>query len=617
MCDKPKLEREVKNKMIKKAMSILLVIVLALSCCIPAFAQTYTDLNNHWAKDDMEDLVKRGFLSGYSDNTMQPNKNMTACELLVMLSRFYTLSDVQMGKINSDYKDIVSKAVPTKSSWANDSVGVCLAAGIITESELKQMDLTAEIEKQQLAVFLVRAMHLSDAAETLKDKELTYDDAAQISANSRGSIGELAELEIVKGDAKNKFAPKTKVTRAVVAAMISRSIKYVEKNEIKLTIKEYEGLTQENGIVDSASGNNLMLRGFDGLIREYPVPAAATVSVGGEQKTLSSAYEGCYAQIILKNGIVNHLNIEKDSSLVWVQGTIASVNATNASLYLQDINTGKSTNYAIPSKAAVTQDGKSILLSSLSQKNFVTIKSTKSTVTEVYSMSSNYELNGTISEITYGTSVSMKINDEKGTKYCFSLDISDLPTIKRGDIDISIDRLKVGNAVTLVIKNCEITSITAKGSENKLTGRLTSITTTANGTIWSFAANDGSNKSLMLDEGVGAYSGKTAILLSDIHIGDEVSVVIYGDTVTEVYLQTAVSSSNKVSGRVLTTEKNIITILTSSEKLVYVDTSSASVVAASTGKSLSVSNIDKNSVIVSYGTYKNSTDFAAKLVVAE
>lgn len=601
----------------KRAMSILLVILLALSCCTPVFAQTYTDMNNHWAKDDMEDLVKRGFLSGYSDNTMQPNKNMTGCELLVMLSRFYTLSDVQTQKIKSDYKDIVDKSVPTKSAWANDSIKVCMASGILTESELKLMDLAADIEKQQLAVFLVRAMHLSDAAEALSDKELSYVDAGQISANCRGSIGELAALEIVKGDAKNQFSPKTKVTRAVVAAMVSRSIKYVEKNDIKLTIKAYEGLTQESGILISGNSNSLKLRGFDGLIREYALPTGSKVSVAGESKTLSSTEEGCYAQIVMKNGIVSDVKIDKESSVTWIQGAIASVNASNASLYVQDINTGKTTNYTIPSKVNITQEGKSISLSEISQKNYVTIKMIKSTVTEVYSMASSAELSGTISEITYGTAVTMKMKDDRGAKYCFSLDIAHLPSIKRGDTTISIDRLKVANAVTIVIKNGEVTSIIAKGSENKLAGKVTSITTTANGTVWSFAANDGSNKSLVLDEGACVYSGKTAILLSDIHIGDEVSVVIYGDMVTEVYLQTAVASSNKVSGRVLNTEKNAITILTPSEKLVYVDTSSASLFSASTGKSLSVSSIEKNSVIVSYGTYKNSTDFTAKLVVVE
>lgn len=602
----------------KRTLSILLAFVLAVSCCVPIFAQAaYSDLNSHWAKDDMEDLVKRGYLSGYSDNTMQPNKNMTACELLVMLSRFYPLSDVQKEKLKSDYKEIIEKTVPSKSSWANDNLAICLAAGIITENELKQMDLTAEIEKQQLAVFLVRAMQLSSEADALKEKDLTYADASQISSNYRGFVGELASIGIVKGDASNQFSPRSKVTRAVVAAMISRSIKYLEKNDIKLTIDAYKGLTQEKGILVSVSGSSLQLRGFDGLNREYSIPSSAKVFVSGVSKSLSSTYEGCYAQLYKSDGIVSEVRIEKDSAVVWVQGTLTSITASNASFNLKEIQSGKVTSYTIPSNATITQDGKSVSLSSLSQNNFFTLKIKNSTVAEVNSMPSNFDLIGTISEISYGSSVTLKIKDESGAKYCFLLDITNLPSIKRGETTLSIDRLKVSNEVTVTIKNCLISSIVTKGSEDKYTGKLTSTTTTANGTVWNITANDGTNRSLLIDEGAAVYSGKTAILISTVHVGDQVSVVIYGNMVTEVYLQSAISSSNKVTGRVLNTDKQVMTILTSSEKLVYVDTSSALMVASSTGKTISLSSIEKNSEIVAYGVYKNSTDFSAKLIVIE
>ena len=598
-------------------MSLFLVVVLALGCCMPAYAATYTDLKDHWAKEDMEDLVKRGFLSGYSDQTMKPNKNMTAGELLVMLSRFYPLTEVQSEKLRADYEKTVEQYIPAKFSWAKDSIGICLAAGIISETELKLMDLSSEIEKQQLAVLLIRAMQLTDAAEQLKDAQLDYVDANQILSSCRGSVSKLAELEIVKGDAKNQFAPTTKVSRAVIAAMVSRAIKYLEKNDVDLVIRAYEGLEETKGILLSVSSGTVQLRGFNGSVREYAIPSAATVKVNGEVKSLSASYEGCYVRLIVKKGTVTDVLIEKDSNIEWVQGTISSVNASNASLYLINSKSGKSTSFTIPSKAVVTQDGKSISLSSISQKNYVTIKSVKNAVTEVYSQSGDFELSGTITEITYGTSVSLKVKVESGECYAFLLDISNLPTIKRGAVSISIDRLKAGNEVTVVMKNCEISSIVAKGSENKLTGKLTSITTTASGTIWSLSLSDGAVKSLMLEEGVGIYSGNKAILLSDIRIGDEVSVVLYGDVVTEVYLQSAVSSSNKVSGRALTVSKNEITILTFSEKLLYVDTASAIVVTASTGKSMSLSSLEKNSVIVAYGSYENATKFVAKLVVVE
>ena len=76
----------------KRALSIILAIVLTLTLSVPAFATTYSDLTNHWAKTYMEDLASKGLLSGYSDGTMKPDKKIANCETLAMLSRRYTLT---------------------------------------------------------------------------------------------------------------------------------------------------------------------------------------------------------------------------------------------------------------------------------------------------------------------------------------------------------------------------------------------------------------------------------------------------------------------------------------------------------------------------------------------
>ena len=125
------------------------------------------------------------------------------------------------------------------------------AAGIVTKSELAGMDLKAEIKKEQLSVFLVRAIQLQDDAEALSDAELTFADSHTITASCRGSVAELAVLGIVKGDDENNFSPDLSVTRAVVATMISRSLDYL-----------------------SSAGKTLVIDGYDGVIRR-PDPRGA------------------------------------------------------------------------------------------------------------------------------------------------------------------------------------------------------------------------------------------------------------------------------------------------------------------------------------------------------
>ena len=241
-------------------------------------------------------------------------------------------------------------------------------------------------------------------------------------------------------------------------------------------------------------------------------------------------------------------------------------------------------------------------------------------MTEVNAITSDCEIAGNVTEISYGTTVTLKIEDESNTVYSFALDISDLPDILRGETEISIDRLSIGDEVTITVEDCAVASVVAEGTEDTLTGQLTSITTTVDGTKWVITASDGTATTLTVDENAGVYSGSTAILISSIKVGDTVSVVTYASTITEVNLESSATTTSKVSGTVLavsTTDKKI-TILTQSGKLIYVSTSSvSSILNASTGTTLKIGAIPVNSQLVAYGTYSNSTTFTAKSIVVE
>lgn len=609
-------------KMKKKIISLFLVIALLVALPIQTLAVSYSDLSGHWAKTYIEDLVSRDLLSGYSDGTMRPDKNMTTCELLVLLSRLYSLTDIQKEMIQSDYGAEVKESASSTVSWAYDNLAVCLASGILTENELKSLDLTHNADKEQFALLLVRALRLSDAAAALASTTLTYQDASEISVSCRGSVAELAALGIVKGDTKNQFQPKSYITRAVVAAMVSRSLDYIKTSNLTLSIPAYSGYARLEGILTAVDGQTIRLCGTDGLTKEFSMPAGAAVTVNGTSMSFSSIYEGDNAEVTTKNGAVTALAINADSSVKWVQGAISYTTSTTSAsmIYVKDLETGKQTGYKVSSSASITQDGKSIALTSMLYNEFVTLKIQNDVVTQICSVSGDHELSGTISYLEYGTTVTLKVKDADGVVYCFTLDISTLPKIKRGDMTISIDRLKTGDAVTVTQNNCAVTLIQETGAENQVTGELTSITTTVSGTVWVLKTDSGSSLTLTLDEDVSVYSGTSEILLSDIQAGDQVTVVVYDNTISEVYLQSAVSSSTKVSGTVLSvdTTNRQITILTSSEKLIYINTASVvSILSAATGKTESLSSIVAKDLLVAYGTYSSSSAFTAKSIIIE
>jgi hypothetical protein len=96
-------------------------------------------------------------------------------------------------------------------------------------------------------------------------------------------------------------------------------------------------------------------------------------------------------------------------------------------------------------------------------------------------------------------------------------------------------------------------------------------------------------------------------------------VTVYGDTITEIYLISAPSSTSKVTGTVLAvdSDKKTITLLVSG-KLVYIDASSVvTIIKSSTGRTVGLSGITAESTIVAYGSYTNSVSFSAVTIVME
>ena len=603
----------------RKLMSVLLAAALTIGLSVPAMAAEYSDLNGHWAQAYMEDLAARGYLSGYGDGTMGPDDPITAGQTLVLLSRLYSPNDDTMTWIYSQYEDFITDEVPSSLSWAYEGLALCLAAGIVTKEELVNMDLTGKIEKEDLVLFTVRAMQKADV---VPDTKLTFADTADIAEADQNAVALLVEEGIVTGGDNNKFQPHASVTRAVAATIVSRVLTYLTTENQTLTLKGYENLTTTQGTIYSAVSGVLQLRTDEGLIREYTVPSTAKVTVGGTAKTLSALYNGYRATVTEIGGAVAGVAIVSSSDTTWTQGTLASVYSASGSqyIYLTDSASGDQQKYTIPTGATVTLDGKTTTVSGLKAGEFALVTVQNSAVTAVTAATASRDITGTISALNYGTTVTFKLTEESGAVWYFPLDIANLPSILRGQTAISIDRLSVGDTVTATVAAGKITTIVAGGStQDTLTGELTAIITTASGTTWVIKDDNGSSQALTVEENAGVYKGSTAILLSAINVGDRVTVSLYGNSITEITLESAVSSSSKITGTVLAvdTSAKTITVLVS-EKLVYISTSGVgAIVNAATGDTMKLSSIAVNSTLVAYGSYTNSTNFQAVAIVVE
>jgi hypothetical protein len=601
-----------------RILTALITILLLFSLAVPAGAVNYPDLQGHWAKPYMEDMSERGIMNGYADGTMKPGNDITGAETLAMLSRIYVLTDDERARVYDDFGKTVEEKIPSSLSWAYQNMAVCLASGIIRTDELSNLDFSKPIEKEILSVLLVRAMKMTGS---LPAAIPTFNDTSEITAAYRPYVRLLYDLGIVTGDDKNYFLPHANVQRAIVATMLSKALTYLESNDAVPELVDYMGLVKTEGIIGVMTGDQIAFTDFNGLKRTYTLSPNTKLHIEGEMGTAVS-YAGRRVSVYIKpqTGEVKRVAVSEDDAL-WVQSQLnrAATATVTKTVYLYDPITGITSSYVLASGVKMFYDGQPVTFTELVGGRFVTLKVEADKVTEIYITSGDLDITASVKSIVFDTISQLYLISPDGATLSFELNIAKLPAILRNGIPVGIDRLRTGDKLTVQIRQCAVAAITLEGQEATTSGVLTAISTTAEGTSLSIRTQAGSDYTYKLDIAAAIWSGKEEIRLADLEIGDELSLVIFGDRISDVYLIKSESSSTKVSGIVLTvdTSKRQI-IIKSASSLIYVNVKTTTpIIVASSGSSVGISGLTPQSNVVIYGIYTSSNQFSASSIVIE
>lgn len=296
---------------VKRLLSGLLALVMVLTATIlPASAATtFPDIQSHWAKSYIEAMTAAGMFKGYEDGNFKPENQLTTAEALALCARTVGLDSSTTMDIATDYYDTVKTTLNNEQTWFYQEFSICLATGILTTSDLKSLyqsgDLTDPIAKEDLAIYLVRAMQLGPMAERLTSYPLTFDDASSISADAKPSVYLLHVYGIVEGDEFNDFSPKLNVTRAVMATMLTRAIAYMQAHGTSPDLPEYTDYAFRQGVISSVSETNGVIQlslnsDLTGAaIGTVTLPANVTIYENNMETTSSALKNGRHARVCL------------------------------------------------------------------------------------------------------------------------------------------------------------------------------------------------------------------------------------------------------------------------------------------------------------------------------
>lgn len=76
----------------KKLLSVLMTLVLSVSCISISFADKYSDVSGHWAGDIIEKWSGLGIIKGDNGN-FYPDENITRGEMAVIINRIMNFSE--------------------------------------------------------------------------------------------------------------------------------------------------------------------------------------------------------------------------------------------------------------------------------------------------------------------------------------------------------------------------------------------------------------------------------------------------------------------------------------------------------------------------------------------
>ena len=218
--------------LIRRAQSLLLAGVLALSLSVPALAAEYTDLpEDHWAYEDMMQAAGLGIIQGVGSGLMAPGNTMSWGQFLAMLTRTFA-------------PEAYAQATAAGLAWDQAGYAAAGEAGLLREEDALPVtaeDLSGPITRQDAVVLLWRALP-ENAGEDYyvwegnKTDPSALSDWGAMDALHQGAVAALADLALIHGKGDGSFGYADSIQRCDGTVLVMRVLNVVDacrRNEPK------------------------------------------------------------------------------------------------------------------------------------------------------------------------------------------------------------------------------------------------------------------------------------------------------------------------------------------------------------------------------------------------
>lgn len=173
----------------------------------------FTDIEGHWAQDDIEYVVERGYFNGVSSTRFEPDSRITRAMVVAVIGR---LDECETDGVSA-FDDVPENAYYSPYvAWAEEN-------GIVNGRGDNRFDPDASITRQEMAVIFSRYLNYCDAELEFNDADASpFRDKHNIADWAENDVDVMRRAGIIKGREDNRFDPEGTATRAEFAAILRR-----------------------------------------------------------------------------------------------------------------------------------------------------------------------------------------------------------------------------------------------------------------------------------------------------------------------------------------------------------------------------------------------------------
>ena len=144
----------VSKRGLKKIICLLLCLMLVFPAALSA--QPGIDYEGHWAKNSIKVLFEKGFVTGYTDGSFKPDKEISRAEFMAIVNRAVGFDE----KAEISFKDV------KQGEWYYEHIAGAVKAGYIKGFTDGTMRPAQNITKQEAAVIIARILEVEKDADT-------------------------------------------------------------------------------------------------------------------------------------------------------------------------------------------------------------------------------------------------------------------------------------------------------------------------------------------------------------------------------------------------------------------------------------------------------------------